>query len=44
MYNILVLNWRLFEDVKREIHCVANAMRRIVDYMVASTSVFDSFI
>ena len=36
MYNIHVLNGRLFEDVKGEITCV-------VDYMVASTSLFDSF-
>ena len=43
MYNILVLNWRLFEDVKGEIICVANAMRSIVDYIVAPTSLSDSF-
>ena len=43
MYNIHVLNGRLFEDVKGEITCVANAGRSVVDYMVASTSLFDSF-
>ena len=43
MYNIHVLNGRLFEDVKGEITCVANAWRSVVDYMLASTSLFDSF-
>ena len=43
MYNIHVLNGRLFEDVKGEITCVANAGRSVVDYMVPSTSLFDSF-
>ena len=33
----------MFENVKGEITCVANAGRSVVDYMVASTSLFDSF-
>ena len=43
MYNIHVLNGRLFEDVKGEITCVADAGRSVVDYMLASMSLFDSF-
>ena len=44
MQNILVLKWQLFKDVKGEINCVANATRSMVDYTVASTSLFDCFI
>ena len=42
-YNIHVLNGRLFDDTNGEITCVANNGSSVVDYMLASTSLFDSF-
>ncbi|MEW8546815.1 MAG: endonuclease/exonuclease/phosphatase family protein, partial [Candidatus Thiodiazotropha sp.] len=42
-YNIHTLNGRLFEDANGEITCVANNGRSVVDYMLASTSLFESF-
>ena len=42
-YNIHVLNGRLFDDTNGEITCVANNGSSVVDYMLESTSLFDSF-
>ena len=42
-HNIHVLNRRLFEDTQGEISCVANNGRSVIDYMLASTSLFNSF-
>ena len=42
-FNIHVLNGRAFDDMNGEITCVANNGRSVVDYILASTSLFDSF-
>ena len=42
-HNIHVLNGRLFYDSAGEITCVANNGRSVVDYMLASTTLFHSF-
>ena len=42
-HNIHVLNGRLFDDSAGEITCVANSGRSVVDYMLASTTLFNSF-
>ena len=39
----MVLNGRAFDDMNGEITCVANNGRSVVDYILASTSLFDSF-
>ena len=43
-YGIHVFNGRLFNDKRGEITCTANNANSIVDYMVASSSLFDSIL
>ena len=42
-HNIHVLNGRLFDDKNGEIMYVANGGRSVVDYILASTTLFESF-
>ena len=42
-HNIHVLNGRLFDDKNGEITCVANGGSNVVDYILASTTLFESF-
>ena len=42
-HNIHVLNGRLFDDKNGEITCVANGGSSVVDYILASTTLFESF-
>ncbi|MCG8044707.1 MAG: endonuclease/exonuclease/phosphatase family protein [Candidatus Thiodiazotropha taylori] len=44
IFNVHVLNGRLFDDKNGEITCVANNGSSIVDYILASTTLFDSFL
>ena len=41
-HDIHTLNGRLYDDTNGEISRTANGGRSIVDYMIASTSLFDS--
>lgn len=40
-FDIHVLNGRLFDDIDRNITCTANDGSSIVDYMIASSSLFN---
>lgn len=42
-HNIHTLNGRVSEDINGEITCIANNGRSVVDYMLASSSLFGSF-
>ena len=42
--NIHVLNGRMFDDKNGEITCISNNGRSVVDYMLASTSLFNSIL
>ena len=42
-HDIHMLNGRLFDDVDGNITCTANEGRSLVDYIIASTSLFDKF-
>ena len=44
LFTIHVLNGRLFEDTNGEITCVANNGSSVVDYILASTDIFDSIL
>ncbi|MCG7876918.1 MAG: endonuclease/exonuclease/phosphatase family protein, partial [Candidatus Thiodiazotropha endolucinida] len=44
IFNVHVLNGRLFDDKNGEITCVANNGSSIVDYILAPTTLFDSFL
>ena len=42
--NMHVLNGRMFDDKNEEITCISNNGRSVVDYMFASTSLFNSIL
>ena len=42
-YGIHILNSRLFNDKRGEFTCFANNGKSVVDYMIASTNIFDLF-
>ena len=44
IYDIHVLNGRLFNDINGEITCTVNEGSSIVDYMVASSLLFESIL
>lgn len=43
-HDIHILNGRLFDDIEGNITCVSNEGRSIVDFIIASTSLFDKFL
>ena len=43
-HNIHVLNGRMLDDINGEITCTSNNCHSVVDNMLASTSLFDSFL
>ena len=43
MFNIHILNGRLFNDLDGNYTCFANNGTSVVDYMIASTTLFSKF-
>ena len=42
-YDVHMLNGRLFDDIEGNITCTANDGRSIVDYIIASSNLFELF-
>ena len=42
-HDVHMLNGRLFDDKEGNITCVANEGRSLVDYIIASSNLFDKF-